>query len=188
MPMLEEKRVFLALNLPEEIKTEIDFLLHKLRKNVDYVKWVDASGLHITLHFLGDLTIDVINKLIKNLENLEGRYKGEMEFKLGELNAFPNIYNSRIIFLETKQQSGTNVLKLHKETLDEIMKLNLEVDLRKWSPHITLGRVKSKINSQIFSQYDIKEKIIFKISGFELMESELKPTGAEYKVIKSFKF
>jgi len=79
-------------------------------------------------------------------------------------------------------------MKLHKETLDEILKMNLDIDLRRWHPHTTLGRAKSQINSQIFSQYGIKDKLIFKVNSFELMESNLTPTGAEYSVIKSFKF
>jgi len=188
MPILEEKRVFLALNLPEEIKSEINYLLAKLEKNVDYVKWVDANSLHITIHFLGNLTLDEIDELTKCLSNLAGCFNQEMTFAIGKINAFPNIYNSKVLFLECFQQTGMSVIKLHKETLDEILKLNLEADLRRWSPHITLGRVKNKVNSQIFSQYGIKDKLIFKVNSFELMESNLTPAGAEYKIIKNFKF
>lgn len=188
MPRLEEKRVFLALNLPNETKAEIDSLLAKLEKNVNYVKWVEKESLHITLHFLGNLNLDQIDDLIKNLAKLEGPYNQEIVFAISSLSAFPNIYNPKVIFLECRQQTGTNVIKLHKEMLDKVTKLNFTVDLRRWSPHITLGRAKNKVDSQIFSQYGIKDKLIFKVNSFELMESNLTPSGAKYKIIKSFKF
>lgn len=188
MPILEEKRLFLAINLPNETKTEIDGLLAKLEKNVNYVKWVEKDSLHVTIHFLGNLNLDQIDDLIESLAKLEGRYNQEMVFAISNLNAFPNIYNPKVIFLECRQQTGASVIKLHKETLDEIIKLNFAADLRRWSPHITLGRAKNKVNPQIFSQYGIKDKLILKVNSFELMESNLTPSGAKYKIIKSFKF
>lgn len=188
MPTLEEKRVFLALNLPEETKTEIGYLLERLNENVKNVKWVEVKTLHVTVHFFGKLSINEINELIRHLSSLENGYNQKMIFAVGKLNAFPDAYNSKVIFLECFQQTGVSVMKLHKETLDKAMSLNLGVDLRHWSPHITLGRAKSRINSQIFSQYGIKDKLIFKVNSFELMESNLTPAGAEYKIIKSFKF
>lgn len=188
MPRLDEKRTFLALNIPAEIKSELNILLAKLSKNIDYVKWVGPESLHITIHFLGNLSLAKIDELIKHLKLLENKFNQEMEFAIGKLNAFPNIFNARVIFLECFQQSGTSVIKLHKETLDELMKLKLDYDLRKWIPHLTLGRVKSKINPQIFSQYSLKKKLLFKVKSFDLMESELTPTGAKYKIIQSFQF
>ncbi len=187
MPTLEEKRVFLAINLTDNAKTTINDLLIKLRKNIEHVKWVDSAGLHVNLHFLGNLNAYSVDRLIVNLHNLEGRYNGEMTFAINGLNAFPNIHNPRIIFLDCKQQTGASIMKLHKEILDELIKLNLDIDLRRFYPHITLGRAKSKINSRIFSQYGLSEKLFFSANSFELMESDLKPGGAEYKVIKSFK-
>lgn len=174
--------------MPNEIKAEIGYLLAKLNKNVRFVKWVEPGTLHITIHFLGNLNSEKINEFVEHMTSLEGKYGQEMTFVIGKLNGLPNIYNPRVIFLECFQQTGTSVMKLHKETLDEILKMNLDIDLRRWHPHITLGRAKSQINSQIFSQYGIKDKLIFKVNSFELMESNLTPTGAEYSVIKSFKF
>lgn len=188
MQTLEEKRVFIAINLPKSAMDEISILIAKLEKKLKYVKWTETGNLHITLQFLGNLVNKKIENLIKALEKLEGRYNGEMTFKLGNLNTFPNTHNPKILYLESKQQTGTSVLKLYKEILDELIRLNLEIDLRKWFPHITIGRVKEKIDNDIFKRYAVAENFLYTVNSFELMESQLTGNGPIYRVIKSFKF
>ena len=181
-----DERVFIAINLPEEAKNEIEFFLAKLKKKVGYVTWSSPENMHITLQFLGNLGLEKIDELCSALNTLENKYNSEMEFKLGKLNAFPNIFNAKIIYLEARQQTGTSVMKLYKEILDELIKLDLEIDMRKWFSHITLGRAKSKIDSNIFERFNLEVEIKFKIKSFELMESILTPSGPIYKVIRSF--
>ncbi len=67
---------------------------------------------------------------------------------------------------------------------DEIKRLGYPAEKRKFKGHLTLGRVKSKVDPRKFS------KALIKYSTFEsetffahtvfLFKSELKPDGAEY--------
>lgn len=182
--MIHKKRLFIALNLPSQIKNEIVSLINQLKKPNDGIKWVNLQGLHLTLHFLGYLAQAQTEHIKLIMQSLEGKFHG-FQFRLGKINAFPNLVNPRVIFLECEQINGNSVFKLQELLGKELIQLGIAIDKRPWKTHITLGRVKFKSNLKL-ALVNL-EPIDFAISSFELIESILKPTGAEYKEIFSCK-
>ena len=84
-----------------------------------------------------------------------------------------------------------NLEKISIKIDEETSKLGFEKEKRKFSPHITLGRVKSAKNKdrllQIISKYqDIKFGNI-KVKSIELKKSELTPKGPIYTTLKEVK-
>ncbi len=184
----KKRRVFIALNLPEEIKKELAEALLKLNKDVGGVKWVKPDGFHSTLHFLGYLEEEKIGEVKNIMNGLAGKF-GSMNFEVGELGAFPSLTNPRVIFLDCRQTNGDLVYKLQKELGKGLEKIGLEIDSRPWQAHLTLGRVKTKLSQSIhnLAKYVKLKNKNFSVSSFELMESKLKPDGVEYKIIANFK-
>jgi len=176
------KRLFLALNLPEDIKEKLGKLLLQLRTKYPQVKWVKPKGLHLTLHFLGETDNIGENKLKAALGALPE--KGvEIKLILGELGAFPNLKYPRVIFIKIKELDGNFLSSLHKEIGGVLEKQGIKVDSRPWQAHITLGRVR---DDELDFKENINFKDKFKLSSWELMESELTPAGANYKIIASY--
>ena len=62
------KRIFIAVNLPEEIKESLNGLIEKLPK--DKVKAVKKENLHITMKFLGYMPEETLPELYKKLNAL----------------------------------------------------------------------------------------------------------------------
>ena len=184
MQELGTKRLFIALNLPPSVKSEITDLLNKLRQTCQGVKWVKLEGLHLTLHFLGYLDETKIEQVKLVMQSIEGKFK-EFQFKTAKINAFPDLTKPRVIFLDCQQTNGSSVLKLQKLLGEKLAQSGFIIDKRIWQPHITLGRVKgrAKLNFALVNLPPTS----FTITTFELMESILKPIGAEYKELFSCK-
>jgi len=180
------KRLFLAINLPIEIKAHLSDLvlkLHKANKNKP-IKWVEKDNFHLTLHFLGDVPEENIEKINQTLEPIIARYS-ILNFQLSDsINAFPDLNNPKVIFLEMKELNDGRTIKLQKEIGESLEKSNFEIDTRPFRLHLTLGRVKFTTSLQIPDlQFPISN---FQIQSIDLMESNLTPQGPIYNIIKSF--
>ncbi|MFH1427334.1 MAG: RNA 2',3'-cyclic phosphodiesterase [Patescibacteria group bacterium] len=186
MQEIKKKRIFIALNLPNNTKNEISSLINNLEIKNKGIKWTQKENLHLTLHFLGYLNNEQIEKVEQIINSLATQFK-EMEFSIKEINAFPNLHQPRVIVLSGQQTNGTTVFDLQREIGEKLKESGFIVENRAWKLHLTLGRVKS-YNYKFEIPEDLKVKINnFKISSFELMESELMLEGPIYKVVKSYK-
>ena len=107
------------------------------------------------------------------------------EFELSGLGAFPNLDRPRVIFVECRQLGRNSAMALQKSLGQEILiRAEIKLNRRPWTPHITLGRVKSrKSPGSIHCPIPNTE---FRVPTFDLMESVLRPSGAEYKIIEKF--
>lgn len=177
------KRVFVAINLPDEIKKELDSVIEKLQKlNPDYgVKWVIPENLHLTLHFFGDLDEDKIAQVEAGIDEIAKKINA-FKMQTGSFGCFPNEQNPKVIFIEVKDTDAIhNLIGQLEVTLEN---LGFPVDARPWRPHLTLGRIKDGAQCKT-SGLELAPKI-FEVKSIELMESQLMPKGSVYSVINSF--
>ncbi len=179
------KRLFIALNLPQNIKNEISDLINKLAKQnkTALIKWVKPNGMHLTLHFLGYVDADLEEQIKLAMQSFQGKF-GQLQFKLSKINAFPNLTCPRVIFLECRQIHSKSVFKLREVLGEKLIQLGIKVDKRPWKPHLTLGRVRERCNVKIEKCTIAPSEFI--VNTFELMESVLMPAGAEYKKVISY--
>jgi len=181
------KRLFLAINLPSEIKSQLADLvlkLQKLNKNKP-IKWVEQDNFHLTLHFLGDVPEEKISEINQYLEPIINSFS-ILNFSLSNsISAFPDLYNPKVIFLDMIELNDGQTIKLQKEIGEALAKLGFKIDTRPFFLHLTLGRIKFKINFQIPNfRFPISN---FQIQSIDLMESNLTPSGPIYNLVKAYK-
>ncbi len=177
------KRIFIAINLPSEVKQKLSAVIEKLKKiNPDYaIKWVKPENLHLTLHFFGELSEEKIPLIEEGIEKI---IKKTPSFKLktGGFGCFPNEQTPRVIFVEVKDMKTIRILIGELEVM--LQNLGFPIDTRPWQAHLTLGRIKNRIRCKV-SGVEL-ESMTFDVKSVELMESTLLPEGPIYSVIKSF--
>ncbi len=185
-------RCFIALNLPIEIKSEIAAFQTLLSQKMPgwRVTWVKPGVFHLNLHFLGNLSQDGINRLQSALGALKGNF-GPILGALNDLDAFPNTYQPKVLILGIKEikrekEAKGGLVALQKEIGKILRTQNLPMETRPFVPHITLGRVKYFPRQPILPVVKINP-LEFEINSFELMASELTPTGPEYKILEKYK-
>ena len=185
---MEDIRTFIAIDIPQEIKMELDKLISTFRQSGADIKWVKAANLHMTLRFLGDIPRDSVPGLAKEIEaNIKAF--GKFRLALSGLGGFPNLKRPRVIWVGSGV--GTDrLMSLAPLVEKSCINYGLGEGDKPFSSHLTIGRVKipkgldkltAKIEATRFetSPFDIEEVIIFK--------SDLSPSGPKYTKLEMIK-
>lgn len=170
------KRIFIAVNLPAEIKEKIwELFLKKLK--VQGIKAVEQKNLHMTVKFIGYVSEERVHEICEKLNSLKEE-KG-FELEISKVGSFKN----RVIWID--------ITKGRDELLGIINKVAVALGMPKEDsvPHLTLARNK-KLRKKEFLQVmgkiknaDFKER--FTVFSIDVMESKLMQKGPEYTVVKS---
>ncbi|XOB46441.1 MAG: RNA 2',3'-cyclic phosphodiesterase [Candidatus Nealsonbacteria bacterium] len=182
-------RIFIAINLPEKIK----------KKLADYqtnwpelpVRWTKKENLHITLVFIGyarDEEIPEICKITKEIAEKNRVFTINLKkICYGPPKKMP----PRMVWAsgEKSEELGKLQQGLENSLLASTAKKFIKPEKRAYSPHITLGRIKAWEFRQIEPEErpNVNEDISlsFEVNSIEVMESQLKRTGAEYTILES---
>jgi len=183
---MKRKRIFIAINLPQNIKEELFNISHELKEIP--AKWVKKENLHITLEFLGYLTDEEIAKTIHVTEKVAHTHS-PFKVSLKKISYVPeNKIPPRMIWVigESKELS-----LLQKNLHDALKENNLIFSPEeRFIPHITLARIRKwewkKIEPEERPEVERELNLSFKVNSFEIMESHLKREGPEYFVLKSW--
>jgi len=181
-------RLFLAVHLSEEIKTEIEKTLQFLKTLKADVKWIEPQALHITLKFLGDTDKSRVKGIIPMLEEIAAGSE-PFSFTTGRLGAFPDLKTPKIIFEDLS--AGKNELIALSKIIDEtLVKAAFKREEKPFNPHITLGRYKGVENPEKLSEALINHnsaQIKQHVNTYFLMKSELVGNTPVYKDIAEFR-
>lgn len=179
-----KKRIFVAINLPKEIKAKLAEVQSKMRDLP--VRWADPSNTHLTLWFCGWVEEgDIKNIEDKITEEIENVTPFEME--IGELGAFPDVEHPHIIWVGAKVPDS--IEDLFRKLNQWGKKKGFNCDERKFSPHLTLGRLKERIRDfeGIICSLGKVEIGRFKADQIDVMESLLSKNGVKYKKLRGIK-
>ena len=182
-------RCFIAVEIPEAIRGAIVSSIDSLKKSGADVKWVSPENIHITLQFLGDTEEARIPLIKGSLDKILLTYS-PFYIKIAGVGCFPDVRRPRIIWVGTEESQP--VINLHGDIAKGLERLGYQEEERNFTPHLTIGRVKSNRNSgELIRKMDEIKAASF--SGFEvqnitLMKSELKPSGPIYYSLAEIPF
>lgn len=189
----DTKRVFIAINLNKEIKKYLSNIQEDI---INYnssqlkMKTVERRNLHISIKFLGDLNRLEIEKISRALQKLSSKYKPFRINLSKRVGIFPNTKKPRVIWIGV-EKGNSEVEKIYHDIERELQSELFYHNDKKFTTHITLGRVKYiKYPNNLI---EFMKKIDFKdisqmVNSVELMESNLTTKGPIYGVISEFLF
>ncbi len=183
-------RLFVAIDLPEEEKRRLKKILAELKKELGGIKWVDPDNIHLTLKFLGDVSIGKVPLLRSALDQAVFPVK-PFSMKTGDLGIFPKTGRPRVLWLGLEK--GGNELSDLRERLEKFLSpLGFPPEKRKFTPHLTLGRIKSRsgaISATNFlretseGRFGLERLGPMNITMLLLIKSVLSPRGAIHEII-----
>lgn len=184
-------RVFIAIELPEELKEKIFAFSEKIAKGCD-IKLVEKENLHLTLIFLGDIPEERIKDVTEVLEGLPALSLngtgpagvGEIHLTLGSWEPFPSKQKPFGIWINVEGETR-KLFSLYKKIIDGLLAKNFVLERKslKFSPHITVGRMKSG-GVRSMGAMHLKEN--FTTGKVTLFSSELAEKGPKYTKIGEF--
>lgn len=177
-------RCFIAIDLPEEARKELEKIQEQLKSPDTKAKWVKPEQIHLTLKFLGELTDSQVNK-VKDL--LKGITFEPLKVKLNALGTFPTQTFVRVIWIDILPKE--KLVELHEKIDSTLSEQGFRKEKRGFETHLTLARVKSIKDKQALIEKlkEIKVRPIeFEIKNFKLKKSTLTKEGPIYEDIIAF--
>ena len=183
-------RTFIAIEIPDGIKTAMADVQRELRKTGADVGWTRPEGVHITLKFLGPVEAVLMTKLAAVAE---AAVKGEapLAIEVKGTGVFPNARAPKVVWLGLGGDIGA-LAELARKIDAACEGIGFEPEGRPFKPHLTIGRVKSskgvKALMDALKSFENVELGGFKADLVSLMKSELKPSGAVYTQLHEIRF
>jgi 2'-5' RNA ligase len=180
-------RIFLAINIPEPLKQEMLSFKEKLPEIP--CKWTLPENLHFTLVFLGNTSDKELEEILLLVKEVGGQHK-KFSITLSHIQYGSSRNVPRMIW--ATGHTPKELLALQKD-LEQAFNastiLHFTPEKRPYTLHLTLARLNG-FELQSMEQDElpiIDEEVSWEIpvNSFEVMESKLKPGGAEYDIVES---
>jgi len=174
-------RTFICIEIPESIKSRISKLQETLRQIEAQVSWTKPSNIHLTLKFLGGVEASRIERVSKALEGAANGIS-PFEVEVSGAGCFPSPRSPRVLWVGFSNVPE-HLQQLYSNIEDEVAQEGFPREKRKFSPHLTIGRIRPPHNAARVADALITagfEPEAFTATEVILMRSDLKPAGSIY--------
>jgi 2'-5' RNA ligase len=181
-------RLFVALDFPDAVRRAFHELIARLKPACRIAKWVRPESMHITLKFIGEVAADKLAPIRATLATVHSTTPVEMQFC--GLGFFPNERRPRVLWCGI--EASANLAELAVSIEGALVPLGVPAESRDFVPHLTLARFQangsahSDLGALVRPPGELKSYDFGRETEFHLIESILKPAGAEYKRVESF--
>ena len=173
-------RAFIAVNLAPAVGEEIAKIQSVLKKAQGDVRWTRTESMHLTLTFLGDIIHAQVEPILVALRNALGD-QPLLHVRAHDLGAFPSLKRPKVLWAGL---SGEGLAELQEKVESALVRLDFPREERGFTPHLTLGRVRSLRGwKQVLAVIKKYEHVQFGESVVDhvtLYQSTLRPDGAVY--------
>ncbi len=183
-------RLFVALDFPDAVRQALHELIARLKPECRSAKWVRPQAMHITLKFIGEVDAAQLAPIRAALAPVHSTELVEMQFR--GLGFFPNERRPRILWCGV--EASPNLAELAAAVERALVPLGIPAESRDFVPHLTLARFNADsaprrdLETLVRAAGELKSYDFGRTreTEFHLIESILKPVGAEYKRLESF--
>ncbi len=184
-------RIFIAIEIPRNIKERLVEVQEKLKPQLPGVRWEKPEKLHITLVFLGQVPEERIADLEKAVRKgvspappqhhpVRGRRGVQGKgFNVGfsEVGFFPNERRPRVVLMEVGD-GIERVVELQRRLAEALAGGGFEF-AKLSKPHVTLGRFRRGADATRRVNWDSTLRVgDFRVKEVVVVESKLHPAGA----------
>jgi 2'-5' RNA ligase len=174
-------RLFVALDLPEEIKRSLE----PLERGLGDVRWMGADQQHLTLRFLGEMDNGWARDVAEALALVPGI---PFDLRLKGIGHFPLRGEPRVLWVGVEKSLELGRLK---RRIDRVLEgAGLSPDPRKFAPHVTIARIRGPLSPTRLGTYLMRHSLYrsesFPVSSFHLYSSWPRPEGADHQIEASY--
>jgi 2'-5' RNA ligase len=183
---MRRSRLFIAVDVGQEIRDQCIALQKKLARAGADMKWVEPENIHVTLLFLGEVNQREIPPICRLASKVCG---GLPAFNLSVegVGCFPNPRRPRIVWAGV-EQGKEELRELHDALETPLLELGCyRREDRQYTPHITLGRVRGERSdaqlAEVLSKETGWQAGETRVEEIQVMSSQLTPQGPIYTVL-----
>ncbi len=185
-------RVFIAIDIGEEIRRGLADLQTELQSKVDIkksdVKWVNPKNIHLTLKFLGEIKDKDVVEVCNITKEAAGRHKS-FELDVESVGYFGG-KSARVLWIGTGKGCD-NLLELQNDLERQLDSAGWPAEKRQFSGHLTLCRIRNpragfELAQMSESYRDFKLGTV-SVNSVSVYQSQLMPSGPIYIVLGNYK-
>ena len=190
-PNEKTHRLYVACELPEEVRRTMGGLVESLRAQSDgAVRWVNPQSMHVSLKFLGDVPERQIPAVKMALQEAVVRHSAFF-LELSNIGSFGGREGIRLMWAAV----AGDVLRLEALARDvnrALAVVGFQPETRPFRPHLTLGRVRNDVPTRQRAEIEVavgKTKIPvceWRTAEISLIRSRLQPDGPRHDIVATF--
>ena len=190
---MEQVRSFIAIELPDEVKSGLAQLQAQLKTGKQPpVKWVNPYSIHLTLKFLGNIAVDKISEITGAME-AAAQGISPFHLKVKDLGVFPNLRRVQVVWVGVSGEVD-QLSRLQQGIESNLSPLGFTPESRPFTPHLTLARLREQASpderqsfGQLIASTRFEAVYDFSVDSINLIKSQLTREGAIYSRISSVK-
>ena len=166
-------RLFTALEIPRNAAMSLSLL----RGGLPGARWIDVENYHITLRFIGDVDGRTADEIVERLDRID---RPEFQLRLEGIGSFGS-KKPRSIWAGVSPSPEMYALQGEIERICQ--RIGLPPDPRKFTPHVTLARLKySRVDDvvQYLAGRGNFQTSTFTVPRFVLLSSRESVGGGPY--------
>ena len=181
-------RLFVAVNFDDTVRAAIRAALDDFPIADPPWRWAAPESWHVTLKFIGEAREAELGKIVAALDAVCTR-NAAFHVTLGKFGAFPNLRAPRVLFFDVAM--GDQPLAALAADVDRSLEeaIGLDREARDFHAHATVARIKDPLPRELAEKLALVPPLshpVTRVAAFDLMESRLGRTGAQYSVVKRF--
>ncbi|HBA83959.1 MAG TPA: RNA 2',3'-cyclic phosphodiesterase [Verrucomicrobia bacterium] len=181
----EVLRAFIAIEISESSRDAAARLQEQWKKTGAHVGWVAPANLHLTLVFLGETFQARVGELAFVMDAVCSDVS-PFSYELGGTGFFGSPRAPRVLWMGVQDVEGRMQL-LQQRLAESVQALGFKLEKRPFSPHLTLGRVRSgRRSDELTSAIASDNNTPFGKVGVRrvlLMKSHLEHQGVHYSML-----
>jgi RNA 2',3'-cyclic 3'-phosphodiesterase len=191
-------RLFVALDLEDNIRSRIARFLDGVRGFAPEARWARPESLHVTLKFIGEQPEAQVDEIKRELAGIEADHFG---VSLRGYGFFPDTRAPRVFWIGIDR--GSRLTSLAESVDSKLTSLQILKEEQAFSPHLTLARSARASGSPRQQKRDrpnpgfqrLEEKLAalpapefgtMTAREFFLYHSQLSPGGSKYTKLAGF--
>ena len=175
-------RAFIAIELPETIKSSIETVQARLKSLELPLRWVRVENIHLTMKFLGDIEeieIESIESVLRDSVKMQA----PLTLSAKGVGVFPGIRRPRVLWVGIHDHE-TGLAGLQKSIENQLHRIGYSKEGRPFKGHLTVGRAKGYVDErklkEALDSFLAFESSLFTVNEFFIFRSVLKQGGPEY--------
>lgn len=191
MTISGEKKVrsFIAIPVPDQGIEALQDTVQKLESDIGRsVRWVRLDGIHLTLKFMSDIPAGTVEQVLEALPQVASQFP-PIKLAISGLGVFPNTRRPRVLWAGLTGELEA-LSELQSAVDDMVGRLGLPKELRPFSPHLTLGRVRRETSEsqlrkigEIMADAARPSAVPWTANTVNLMRTELDPAGSRHYLV-----
>ena len=190
-------RAFLAVELDEPLRRQLTHVQQDLKTLVEQqpskelrVSWTRPASIHLTIKFLGDMAMPLVDPLRRRIEEAIGPCRA-LSIPLNRLGAFPHPHQPRLLWIGppsswAQSKEGQRMTELHRAIEVCSASFGFVSDGKPFNPHMTVARIKGgeRTMGRILATQDLLNRPLalgtLSVESVVLMQSDLRAGGSVY--------